>query len=100
MLIKPRCIGFVWVEWTADHRLIPFTRTPTPQTTMSSRHGDADGIVRYSWGQHSAEKLKELGVDKYRFETYRVRGGLCERAGWWWGVVGLCWVCTFGDLAC
>ena len=34
------------------------------------RHGDADTIVRYSWGKHSADKLKELGLD-YRFETYR-----------------------------
>lgn len=55
----------------------PLRARTQPQSTMSSRHGDADGIVRYSWGQHSAEKLKELGVDKYRFETYRVRGGLC-----------------------
>ncbi|TFJ84850.1 hypothetical protein NSK_003882 [Nannochloropsis salina CCMP1776] len=33
-------------------------------------HGDADGIVRHQWGQHSAEKLKELGLN-YTFKTYR-----------------------------
>ena len=33
-------------------------------------HGDSDGIVRYSWGQHSAEKLKEMGLN-YDFHTYK-----------------------------
>ena len=40
-------------------------------TPPHTRHGDADGIVRYTWGKHSMERLKEMGVDKYRFETYK-----------------------------
>lgn len=40
-------------------------------TPPHTRHGDADGIVCYTWGKHSMERLKEMGVDKYRFETYK-----------------------------
>jgi predicted esterase len=52
--------------------LYPSSHTTPHHTTPPriNRHGDADGIVRYSWGKHSAERLKELGVDRYRFETY------------------------------
>ena len=32
-------------------------------------HGDADGVVKFQWGQHSAEKLKEMGLD-YTFKSY------------------------------
>lgn len=49
------------------------TQFLNPSTTHehARRHGDADAVVRYSWGKHSADKLKELGVEQYRFETYR-----------------------------
>jgi lysophospholipase-2 len=57
-----------WLPLKADY---PAALTEAGKSmTYFHGHGDADGVVRYQWGQHSAEKLKELGLD-YTFKTYR-----------------------------
>lgn len=44
--------------------------SPNKLTPIFMGHGDADPVVRYAWGQMTAEKLKSWGwnVD---FKTYR-----------------------------
>lgn len=57
-----------WLPLKADY---PAALTEVGKTMPYFHgHGDADGIVRHQWGQHSAEKLKELGLN-YTFKTYR-----------------------------
>ena len=45
-------------------------KSPNADTPVLMGHGDADPLVRYEWGQRTAEAMKELGftVD---FKTYR-----------------------------
>lgn len=44
--------------------------SPNQKTPIFMGHGDADPVVRYAWGQATAEKLKTLGWD-VDFKTYR-----------------------------
>ena len=46
--------------------------TPTPDTTVPvfMGHGDADPLVRYVWGQKTAEAIREMGW-KVDFRTYK-----------------------------
>ena len=43
---------------------------PNKETKIFMGHGDADPIVKYQWGQMTAEKLKGWGWD-VEFKTYR-----------------------------
>ncbi|KAK5164406.1 acyl-protein thioesterase 1 [Cryomyces antarcticus] len=43
---------------------------PNKETPIFMGHGDADQVVRYEWGQKTAQKLKEWGWS-VKFNTYR-----------------------------
>lgn len=44
--------------------------SPNQKTPVFMGHGDADPVVRYSWGKATADKLKEWGWD-VDFRTYK-----------------------------
>jgi len=44
--------------------------SPNKETKIFMGHGDADPVVRYAWGQLTAEKLKGWGWD-VDFKTYK-----------------------------
>lgn len=49
--------------------LVP-TDAPNKETPIFMGHGDADPVVKYSWGQFSAEHLKGLGYS-VDLKTYK-----------------------------
>jgi predicted esterase len=49
--------------------LIPETRL-NAQTPFFMGHGDSDPLVKYEWGQKTAQKLKEFGF-QVDFRTYK-----------------------------
>jgi len=44
--------------------------TPNKDTPFFMGHGDSDPLVKYAWGQRTAEKLREYGY-KVDFKSYR-----------------------------
>ena len=44
-------------------------KSPNTDTPVLMGHGDADPLVRYEWGQRTADVMRELGF-RVEFKTY------------------------------
>ncbi|OQE18014.1 hypothetical protein PENSTE_c019G06890 [Penicillium steckii] len=58
LLLSDRIKNFIPEQWANQN------------TPFFLAHGDEDDIVKYQYGQQSAEKLKELGLSDVEFNTY------------------------------